>query len=266
MLTMTTGCALSTEVSMDNGEQGPLLNLPQDGKAHRQKHWGMGLAVLGFILEWMVPSLLHGSTMVTLGLIVTVGMCASGIGYYSRAKGSPATWGVVGFVPFLGFLLFLFLFQLVTGFRKNWASFVVSIVSFGMLLAIIIPNYLTYGRAPISRETKLYLYAIYATASSYKTEHGTFEISDINQFGFDPTGKPIYTLWYAVNGVPTRLNVVDPDRARGCEGPPAIGKVATSATGFTAVARGNMDGDSTCDEWSINDAGVLTRTIDDVSN
>ena len=52
-----TGCAVSTEVTMSNGEQGPLPNLPQDGKAHRQKYWGMGLAVLGFLLEWMVTNI-----------------------------------------------------------------------------------------------------------------------------------------------------------------------------------------------------------------
>ena len=251
---------------MSNGEHGPLANLPQDGTAHRQEYWGMGLAVLGFILEWMVPSLVHSSMMATLGLIVAVGICAGGIGSYSRAKGSPATWGVVGFIPLLGLLLFLFLFPLVTGVRKNWASFVLSIVGFGMLLAIIIPNYLNYGRAPISTEAKLNLHGIWTKAISYKAEHRTFEISDMPQLGFAPTGKPHYTLWYAVKGVPTKMNVVDPDRARGCDGPPAIGKVATSATGFTAVARGNVDGDPTCDEWTINDAQVLRHTIDDYSN
>jgi hypothetical protein len=260
------GVRLDHGVTMSKGDQGPLPNRPQDGKAHRQKLWGMGLAVLGFILEWMVTSLVHGSTMVTLGLIVAVGICTSGIGYYSKAKGSPATWGVVGLVPFLGFLLFLFLFPLLTGFRKNWSGFVISIVGLGFLVAIFIPNYLTYGKPPISTQAKLSLYGIWTKAISYKTEHGTFEISDINQLGFAPTGKLIYTLWYAVNGVPTRLNVVDPDRARGCDGPPAIAKVAASATGFTAVARGNIDGDSTCDEWSINDADVLTRTVNDVNN
>lgn len=261
-----TGCALSTEVTMSKGEQGPLPNLPQDGKAHRQKYWGMGLAVLGFILEWMITYLVHGSTMVALGLIVAVGICASGIGYYSKAKGSPATWGVVGLVPFLGFLLFLFLFPLVTDFRKNRAGFVLSIVGLGMLVAITYPNYKNYGRVSPQIEAKVNLRVILAKAISYKTEHRTFEISDINQLGFAPTGKPFYTFWYAVNGVPTKINVVDPDRARGCDGPPAIEKVAASATGFTAVARGNMDGDSTCDEWSITDARVLTHTIDDVSN
>jgi hypothetical protein len=265
MLTMSTGYVLSTEITMGNGEQGPLPNHHQDGKACRKKYWGMGLAVLGFILEWMVPSLVHGSMMVTLGLIVAVGICARGIGYYSRAKGSPAAWGVVGFVPFFGLLLFLFLFPLVTGFRKNWTGFALSIVGFGMFLAIAIPNYLIYGKAPISMEAKSYLYEIYAKAISYKTEHGTFEITDINQLGVTPMGNPRYTLWYAVKGAPTKMNVVNPDRALGCDSPPAIEKVATSATGFTVVARGNVDRDATCDEWSINDAGVLTRTINDVS-
>lgn len=254
------------EVTMSKGEQGTLPNLPQDGKAHRQKYWGMGLAVLGFILEWMVPSLVHGSTMVALGLIVPVGICASGIGYYSKAKGSPATWGVVGLVPFLGFLLFLFLFPLVTDFRKNRVGFVLSIVGLGILVAIMIPNYMNYGRKSSQIEARTNLHGILVQAISYQTEHRTFEISDINQLGFATTGKLFYTLWYAVNGVPTKINVVDPDRARGCDGPPAIAKVAASATGFTAVARGNMDGDSTCDEWSINDARVLTHTINDVSN
>lgn len=265
-----TGCALDMEAAMDNDEQEPLPNLPQDATAHGQPQWGMGLAVLGFILQWMVIwkviPFVYGRTMVTLGLIVAVGICASGIGYYSKAKGSPATWGVVGSVPFLGFLLFLFLFPLVTGFRKNWPAFVFSIVSLGILVAIAIPNYLSYGRAPLSTEAKMSLYGISTMAISYKTEHGTFEISDIHQLGFSPTGKPIYTLWYAMNGAPTRLNVVDPDRARGCDGPPVIATVAASATGFTAVARGNIDDDSTCDEWSINDAHVLTRTINDASN
>jgi peptidoglycan/LPS O-acetylase OafA/YrhL len=127
---------------MSDGKHRPLANLPQDGTAHRQKYWGLGLAVLGFILEWMVLALVHRSMMVTLGLTVAVGICASGIGYYSRAKGSRVTWGVVGFVPIFGFLLFLFLFPLVTGFRKNWAGFVLSLVGFGMFLAIFIPNYL----------------------------------------------------------------------------------------------------------------------------
>ena len=251
---------------MSKGEDGPRANLPQDSTAHRHKYWGMGLAVLGFILEWMVPSLGHGSMVVTLGLIVAVGICASGIGYYSRAKGSSAAWGVVGFVPLFGFLLFLFLFPLVTGFRKNWASFVLSIAGFGMFLAIFIPNYLMYGMKSPQTEARSNLYWIWTKAISYKDEHGTFEISDIHQLGFAPTGKPRYTVWYAVKGVPTKMNVVDLDRARGCDGPPAIGKVATSATGFAVVARGNMDGDATCDEWTINDARVLTHTIDDLSN
>lgn len=252
---------------MSTDEQGPLPNLPQDGTAHRQKYWGMGLALLGFISEWMVVFLVHGQPMLALGLIVAVGMCASGIGYYSKAKRSPATWGIVGLVPVFGFPLFLFLFPLVTGFRKNWAGFALSIVGLGMLIAILIPNYMNYCRVSPQIEARVNLHGISHYALSYQTEHRTFEISDIHQLGFVPVGgNSRYTLWYAVKGIPTKINVVDPDRARGCDSPPAIGKVAASATGFTAVARGNMDGDSTCDEWTINDARVLTHTINDLSN
>lgn len=250
---------------MSNGEQGLLGHLPQDAETRWQRHWGIGLAVLGFISEWMFVIVLPNGPMGTLGIIVAVCVCAGGIGYYSKAKGNSATWGVVGLVPFLGFLLFLFLFPLVAGFRKNWPGFVLSIIGWmAILFAIAIPGALNYGRAPISTQAKYNLARILVSATSYKTEQGTFAIPDIHLLGFTPMDKPIYTYWYAVDGVPMRLNVVDPDRARGCDGPPAAGKVATSATGFTAVARGNIDDDSTCDEWSVNDARDLTRTIDDI--
>ncbi len=250
---------------MIEGEQGQLSNVPQNGKAHRQKYWGMGLAVLGFILEFMVTNFVHATAMVTLGLIVAVGICAIGIGYYSKARGNTIAWGGVGLVPFLGFLLFLFLFPLVTGFRKNWVGFVFSIIVMGILVAIIIPNFMHYGAQPSWWEAKVDLGGLFTTAIAYKAEHKTFVISDIHQLRYSQVGSPRYTLWYAVNGVPTRINVVTPDRARGCDGPPTLAQVATSATGFTAVARGNIGG-STCDEWSIDDARVLTHMINDTDN
>jgi hypothetical protein len=36
-------------------------------------------------------------------------------------------------------------------------------------------------------------------------------------------------------------------------------------TGFTAGAVGNIDSDSTCDEWEINDLRNLTNTNNDVA-
>jgi hypothetical protein len=42
--------------------------------------------------------------------------------------------------------------------------------------------------------------------------------------------------------------------------------VATIVTEFTAGARGNIDGDITCDDWIINDIRVLTNTVNDVAS
>ena len=41
--------------------------------------------------------------------------------------------------------------------------------------------------------------------------------------------------------------------------------IAASATAFTATAAGNLDDDAAIDTWTIDDAGVLTNTINDVS-
>jgi hypothetical protein len=35
---------------------------------------------------------------------------------------------------------------------------------------------------------------------------------------------------------------------------------------YANVARGNLDDDATCDEWSINDAGKLKHTVDDTKD
>ena len=39
-----------------------------------------------------------------------------------------------------------------------------------------------------------------------------------------------------------------------------------SATGFTAMAKGNLDDDATCDEWSINEKKELLHTLDDMKD
>ena len=229
----------------------------------KQKFWGMGLAFLGFVVELFSAA----SPFPLVVFLVGIWMCVVGIAGYARAKGISIAYGLFGLLPILGVPLFWFQVPLlITSPRRFWIGIFVCLGLFGILAAIAIPNFMTYGAKARQSEAKVNLGGIFTTATSYKAENKTFAISDINQLGYAPAGNPIYTLWYAVNGVPTRINVVSPDRARGCDGPPTIAKVAASATGFTAAARGNMDGDETCDEWSINDARVLTNTINDVNN
>ncbi len=124
-----------------------------------------------------------------------------------------------------------------------------------------------HARRGLQTEAKFNLDQIYESAALLLSQRKTFVITEASQLGFtyhQPAAR--YTVWYAVNGVPTRLNVVSPERAAGCDDPPAIAKVAASSTGFTAAARGNIDDGATCDEWSINDAKVLTNTLNDLNH
>ncbi len=42
--------------------------------------------------------------------------------------------------------------------------------------------------------------------------------------------------------------------------------VAANATTFTAQAQGNIDGDGTLDQWTINQDGALINVVNDVTN
>ena len=41
---------------------------------------------------------------------------------------------------------------------------------------------------------------------------------------------------------------------------------AANATTFTAQAQGNIDGDGTLDQWTIDQNGALTNVVNDVTN
>ena len=211
----------------------------QDDKIRKLKYWGLGLVLLGLVFELLIFPILRSAWFLVVGMV----LCGIGLVWYGWASGSESVKRKWGWVDALG---------------------LVAIVV--IPLAVAIPNFMTYGAKARQSEAKVGLGGIYTTATYFFAENKTFVVSDIKQLGYAPSGTPRYTFWYSVKGVPTRINVVSSDRAYGCDGPPTIAKVAASATGFTAAARGNMDGDETCDEWSINDARVLTNTINDVNN
>lgn len=119
------------------------------------------------------------------------------------------------------------------------------------------------------QEAKGGLGVLYAYATALKEKNNTYEMADISAFDYSLLGaKRRYSFWYSVNGVPTAIPL--PSNGRYITGtcdvttPPATVSVASSQRGFTAAAKGNIDDDSTCDEWSINDARVLQHTLDDL--
>lgn len=115
----------------------------------------------------------------------------------------------------------------------------------------------------LSSEARVALGGIFTAATSYFAEMGTFEIPNIDALGY-VAGKSRYSFWYAVKGVPMALP--GSRRSKGpCDltTPPTSVNVVASAKGFVAAAKGNLDDDATCDEWSINEKRELIRTMND---
>jgi type IV pilus assembly protein PilA len=200
-------------------------------------------------------------------------LCGIGLAYYAKSQGLHVAWCVGALLPFFGPIL------AVKGIinegpdakpvKRKWGrvASLVLVAIIGILAAIAIPNFMNYGSKARQSEAKVGLGGIFAAAIVLKEKTQTFVISDISQLGWTPAGTPKYSFWYSVNGVPTRIPLQTGSRypSGPCEDtPPTTVNVAASVTGFTAAAKGNIDADPTCDEWSINDARVLTNTLNDL--
>ena len=157
------------------------------------------------------------------------------------------------------------------GFTLIELMIVVAII--GILAAIAIPNFLAYQAKSKQSEAKVALGAIFTSAIAYSSEvnPSTFDpaaavpVGTISSLGYRPSGTPRYSFWYGVAGAP----VVFPGSAVGtvalCNLGVSPAGVASTALGFTAGARGQIDSDATCDEWTMHDGRVLNNITNDVT-
>jgi hypothetical protein len=252
----------------------------------KQMKWGLAVFGVGLILLFLpFGDIYFGDAHLGPLLLIFGGSYVAGVGLalYARSIGASVVWCVGASFPFVGPFVGLIGILLQYSFRK-WVrkktetpllprrTFIRAVVVFtiiwGSLMAVTIPNSMTYGAKARQSEAKVGLGSIYVSATAfhekYDADHKTYEVSDIKQLSYSPSGTPRYRFWYAVNGVPTLIP--GNYQSNSCDGPPTTIRVAASATGFTAAARGNIDSDVGCDEWSINDARVLTNTLNDITH
>jgi len=150
------------------------------------------------------------------------------------------------------------------GFTMIELMIVVAII--GILVAVAIPNFMTYQAKARQSEAKAVLGGIFMAATTVMyAQNGSYVISNIGQLGFAPSGTPRYSYWFAVSGAPTPIPGGSTATVP-CDVNSAPAGVLASGSGFTAGARGNIDTDSTCDDWLINDNKILTNTSNDVTS
>ena len=155
--------------------------------------------------------------------------------------------------------------RLARGFTLIELMIVVAII--GILAAIAIPNFMKFQARARQSEAKTNLKGIFTAVKAHFAEQTKYECGFC---GFAP--EPGYRYNYFTGGTgseektdgkagcvatsagTTQADADDPDPDSGLPG------------GFTAVAAANIDGDTVCDGWFINDINTLSNQKNDVDN
>jgi type IV pilus assembly protein PilA len=155
------------------------------------------------------------------------------------------------------------------GFTLIELMIVVAII--GILAAIAIPNFLAYQAKSKQSEAKVSLGAIFTSVVAFQAESNptTFmPVTNVQEIGWGPSGNPRYSFWYYAAGAVARMAPLTGPQAAsgGCDPSTTTTTIAplASVTGFTATAKGQIDQDAVCDEWSMNDVRNLLNNQSDV--
>jgi len=145
----------------------------------------------------------------------------------------------------------------------------------GILASIVIPTFMQYQARARTSEAKATLGAIFTGEIVYFTE--TVRYGSLGEIRYVLTGTNRYTYRTGAAGAGGggNANVTAPgptqDTANASLGTVEVEGTTvamSSATGFTATAVANIDGDSTIDRWHVNDLrqGLQVADSNDVAN
>ncbi len=146
------------------------------------------------------------------------------------------------------------------GFTLIELMIVVAII--GILAAIAIPNFMTYQAKSKQSEAKGNLAGIYTSEVAYFGDNNTYtDLFGAMGFVVASTGSQRFSYNIASQTLQgTSYAACQTFTGAGLTGTPP------AATGFTAAATGNIDGDTYCDLWTMDDVKTLTNTKNDVTN
>ncbi len=132
--------------------------------------------------------------------------------------------------------------------RKGFTliELMIVVVIIGILAALAIPRFMQATTKSKQSEAKGILKQIYTMERTYRQENGTY-------------GDDGVSIAAGAGGTFPQIGVEVQTTAR------YTYSIAAAANTFTATATGNLDDDATIDTWTINQAGVLTNTINDVT-
>ena len=123
----------------------------------------------------------------------------------------------------------------------------------GILAAIAIPDFLRFQAKAKQSEAKQNLGAIFTCQVAYFGETNTYG-DRFDFINWDPEGDTMYSYRVGAGTTQDQDFFIHTKPGQDCAAPANIG---TSATAFTAGCSANIDSDTLCDEWTINDAKSL---------